>query len=92
MQTGKTYTLDLISEDFDSYLRIETEEGKIAEVGDIAGDNNARIVFTPKDALEYRLVVTTCDPGQLGAYRLVIREIDAKTPSSKSSEKQEEKK
>jgi hypothetical protein len=92
MQTGKTYTLDLISEDFDAYLRVEVDDGKIAEDDDSAGDNNARIVFTPKDAQEYRLVVTTCDPGQLGAYRLVIRETDAKTPSSKGSEKKEEKK
>lgn len=95
MQPGKTYTLDLISEDFDAYLRVELDDNKIAEDDDSAGNNNARIVFTPKDAKEaqeYRLVVTTCDPGQLGAYRLIIHETDAKTPSSKGSEKKEEKK
>lgn len=79
MQVGKTYTLDLVSEDFDAYLRLEHDDkGKIAEDDDGAGNLNSRIVFTPDADGVYRLVVTTCDPGQLGAYRLTIREVDGK--------------
>jgi hypothetical protein len=84
MQAGKTYTLDLASEEFDSFLRIENDDkGKIAEDDDGAGNLNARIVFTPATSGEYRIVVTTCDPGQSGAYRLTIRETDAKPAESK---------
>jgi S1-C subfamily serine protease len=88
MQVGKVYTLDLVSEDFDAYLRIETDEkGKLAEDDDSAGNNNARIVFSPPSTAEYRLVITSCDPGQTGNYRLVIREADAKQAEPKKTEK-----
>ena len=74
MQAGKTYTLDLVSEEFDAYLRIENDDGKLAEDDDGAGFLNSRIVFTPEADGTYQLVVTTCDPGQLGVYQLTIRE------------------
>jgi S1-C subfamily serine protease len=79
MQAGKTYTLDMTSEDVDSYLRVEHDDnGKLAEDDDSAGMMNSRIVFTPTADGTYRLVATTCDPGQLGAYRLTVREVNAK--------------
>jgi len=88
LQAGKTYTLDLASEEFDAYLRLENEEkGKIAEDDDGAGNLNSRIVYTPAKEGTYRIVVTTCDPGQSGAYRLTIRETDAKPANLKNSEK-----
>jgi hypothetical protein len=88
MHAGKTYTLDLMSEDFDSYLRIENDEkGKLAEDDDGAGNMNSRIVYTPTANGAIRIVVTTCDPGQFGAYRLQIRETDAKTESKKDEKK-----
>ena len=88
MTAGKTYTFDLVSEEFDAYLRIEHDEkGKIAEDDDSAGFMNSRIVFTPEKADTYRLVVTTCDPGQLGTYRLSIRETDAKPANPKKDAK-----
>jgi hypothetical protein len=37
-------------------------------------------------------VVTTCDPGQFGAYRLTIRETDAKPVEEKKELKKESKK
>jgi hypothetical protein len=84
MQAGKTYTVDLMSEDFDSYLRIENDEkGKLAEDDDGGGFLNSRIVFTPAADGTYRIVITTCDPGQLGAYRLTIRETGAKAAPKK---------
>jgi serine protease Do len=93
MQAGKTYTLDLASEDFDAYLRVEQEEkGKLAEDDDGAGFLNSRIVFTPSGEGMFRLVVTTCDPGQFGAYRLTIRETDAKPVEEKKELKKESKK
>jgi serine protease Do len=89
MVAGKTYTLDLVSEEFDAYLRVENDEkGKLAEDDDGGGFLNSRIVFTPAEGGTYRLVVTTCDPGQFGAYRLTIRETNAKSLDPKKDEKQ----
>lgn len=88
MEAGKTYTLDLASEEFDAYLRIENEDkGKLAEDDDAGGFLNSRIVFTPESSGTFRLVVTTCDPGQLGTYRLTIRETDAKKATPKKTDK-----
>jgi V8-like Glu-specific endopeptidase len=86
MVPGKTYTLDLVSEDFDAYLRIEHDDKKLAEDDDGAGFMNSRIVFTPETEETFRLIVTTCDPGQSGAYRLTIRETTAKPAEPKNGE------
>ena len=76
------------NEDFASFLRIEhDEDGKIAEDADGAGFLNSRIVFTPKADAVYRLVVTTCDAGDFGAYRLTVRATDAKAAEPKKTEK-----
>ena len=88
MKAGKTYTIDLVSEDFDAYLRLEHDDkGKLAEDDDGGGFQNSRIVFTPEATGVFRLVVTSCDPGQLGAYRLTIRETDAKPAEPKKVER-----
>jgi hypothetical protein len=86
MMPGKTYTLDLESEEFDAYLRIELDEKKLAEDDDGGGFMNSRIVFTPEKEATYRLVITTCDPGQSGGYRLSIRETTAKSADPKTGE------
>lgn len=88
MKAGKTYTLDLVSEDFDAFLRIEdAAKAKLAEDNDGAGNLNARIVFTPKEDGDFRLAVTSAEGGQTGAYRLTIRETNAAPVESKSEEK-----
>ncbi len=88
MKAGKTYTLDLASEDFDAFLRIEDESKfKLADDNDGGGFLNSRIVFTPKEDATYRLAVTTFEPGQTGAYRLTIRETNAVPAEAKKEEK-----
>ncbi len=92
MKAGKTYTLDLASDDFDAFLRVEDESKfKLAEDNDGAGNLNSRIVFTPKEDAIYRLAVTTFDAGQTGAYRLTVRETNAVPVGSKPDEKKTEK-
>ncbi len=79
MMAGATYTIDLESVDFDAYLRLEDPSGKqLAEDDDSGGKLNSRIIFTPETEGIYRLIVTTCDPGQTGNYRLNIYEADGK--------------
>jgi hypothetical protein len=79
LTVGSTYTIDLESGDFDSYLRLEDPNGKqVAEDDDGAGKMNSRIVYTPEQDGVYRIVVTTCDPDQTGTYRLAIHQNDSK--------------
>jgi S1-C subfamily serine protease len=76
---GMSYAIDLESTDFDAFLRIEDAGGKqLAEDDDSAGDFNSRVVLHPKMDQSIRIVITTCDPGQLGTYRLIVRELDKK--------------
>jgi serine protease Do len=79
MSADKIYTIDLVSEDFDAYLRLETSQGKILQEDDDGGGMlNSRIVFSPKNDETFRIVITTCDPEETGSYRLTIREISVK--------------
>ena len=82
---NRTYTFDLLSEDFDAFMRLEDADGnKIAEDDDGAGFNNARIVYSPTADATVRVVATTCNSGELGGYRIVIRETNAKTTEPKT--------
>jgi S1-C subfamily serine protease len=74
-----TYTIDLESTDFDAFLRVEGSDGKqLAEDDDSAGEYNSRVVLHPQKDDNLRLIVTTCDPGQWGAYRLIVRRAETK--------------
>jgi serine protease Do len=75
---GKTYTIDLVSEEFDAFLRLENKtKGKVAEDDNSAGNLNSRIVYTPTATSDFRIVVTTCDPGEVGRFRVTIHEAEA---------------
>jgi hypothetical protein len=72
---GKAYTIDLESNDFDAFLRLENAQGKIlAQDDDGGGDLNARIVFSPTKEDTYRIIVTTFEPGETGRYTLSVRQ------------------
>lgn len=89
MTPGFTYTLDLESLEIDSYLRLEDSASKqLAEDDDGAGRMNSRIVFRPKREDTFRIVVTTCDPGQDGDYRLTVRQAETGGGEAKPQKKQ----
>jgi serine/threonine protein kinase/WD40 repeat protein/tetratricopeptide (TPR) repeat protein len=75
MSAGKTYVIDMTSNDFDTYLRLETANKKIlAENDDIALDNlNSRIIFAPKEGGLYRIIATAYQQRGVGAYSVTIR-------------------
>ena len=79
MRAGKTYTIDMASGDFDTFLRlIDGQFRKLAEDDDTGGGANgtdSRIVFTPKADGEYHIVATSFDGGT-GDYALTVRETD----------------
>jgi hypothetical protein len=73
MTAGETYTLDLISQDFDAYLRLEDPSGKqVAEDDDSGGNNHSRIYYTAPQTGTYRLIATTFLPTAEGRYRLRV--------------------
>src|SRR5689334_14399991 len=51
MKAGTTYVIDLVSNEFDAFLRLENTAGEqLAEDDDGGGRTNARIIFTaPKE-------------------------------------------
>jgi thiol-disulfide isomerase/thioredoxin len=73
MKKGEIYVIDMVSKQFDAYLRLEDSTGKqLDEDDDSGGDLNARIIFkAPKDD-DYRIICTACDPG-FGDFTLSVR-------------------
>jgi hypothetical protein len=81
MRAGKTYEIDLASDDFSTRLRLEDDQGKVvAENDGISKDNpNSRLVFTSPGDGSYRIVVASRRATGMGAYTLTIREFTANT-------------
>jgi predicted Zn finger-like uncharacterized protein len=73
MQAGKTYVIDLQSNAFDAFLRLEGPNGEILAQNDDFQGLNSRIVFQPQRTDNYVIVATSLD-GRIGPYRIIIRE------------------
>lgn len=73
MKKDQGYLIDMVSSDFDAYLRLEDAAGnKLAEDDDGGGNLNARIRFTaPRDDL-FLVIATSC-AGGAGNYTLAIK-------------------
>jgi hypothetical protein len=74
MSGGKTYVIDLISKQFDAFLRLEDAAGKqLAQDDDSGGANNARIRFkAPSDGV-YRIIATSFGM-ETGLFQLKVKE------------------
>src|SRR5262245_52372089 len=74
MEEGGVYTIDLVSDDFDAYLRLEdSQEKELAKNDDIkSGDFNSRIIFKCDRGDTYRIIVTTFGRGETGKYKLTV--------------------
>ncbi|MBI1832475.1 MAG: redoxin domain-containing protein, partial [Planctomycetes bacterium] len=74
MKAGKTYTIDMVSTDFDSYLRLQDGKGaQLAEDDDSGGMLNARIIFTATKDDDYKIVATTFGANMSGSYTLTVK-------------------
>ena len=70
---NQSVTLDLRSEDFDSYLILELGRGeRIARIDDGGGGCNARFVYRATDDRPLVAVVNTAKRGQVGRYTLRV--------------------
>jgi hypothetical protein len=71
---GRTYIIDLRSNQFDAFLRLEDSTFRQVAEDDDGGDGtNARIVYRCPRSGQYRVIATSLHQGQ-GAYTLSIRE------------------
>lgn len=74
LRKGVLYVIDLVSKDFDAYLRLEDGSGKpLAEDDDGGGGTNARLFFIPPKTGDYTIVATAYKP-KTGKYRLTVQE------------------
>jgi hypothetical protein len=73
LKAGKVYTIDMVSKDFDSYLRLLDPKGnQLEEDDDSGGDLNSRIIFNCTKDGEYKIVTTTFGANMAGAYALTV--------------------
>lgn len=80
----ETFTIDLVSTEFDAFLRLEDAGAKELASDDDGGFPNARIVFRAPETGDYRIIATSFD-GKAGKYTLSIREGNkANSPSAKT--------
>lgn len=69
------YQIDLMSGNFDPYLRLEGPAGqRLAEDDDSGSFPNSRLFFQCTTPGAYRLIVTTFAAGATGDYRLTVQE------------------
>ncbi|MBX9680969.1 MAG: hypothetical protein K2X38_19610 [Gemmataceae bacterium] len=78
LAAGKSYVIDLISSDFDTYMRLEDGAGKqLAEDDDGGQDTHSQIVFSPEKTGDFKVIATRFEEGT-GAYALKIEELKYK--------------
>jgi len=75
MKKGAIYVIDLKSEAFDSYLRLENPSGKQVAANDDATPDtlNARIVYKAPAAGTYKIFATCLPEGKVGKFTLTAR-------------------
>jgi hypothetical protein len=75
MKAGEKYQVDLMSKQFDAFLRIEDAAGReLAHDDDSGGMLNARLIFAPPADGVYRVIATHYD-GRFGWFELVLRPV-----------------
>jgi peroxiredoxin len=81
MKAGKTYTIDMVSQQVDSYLFLDDAKGKqLAEDDDSGGMQNAQIVFNCTKDGDYKVVCTVFDANMTGKYVLTVKTASNTTP------------
>lgn len=74
MKAGQTYTIDMVSSDVDSYLRLLDPKGKqLDEDDDSGGMLNSRIIFNCGKDGDYKIVCTTFAADMTGNYVLTVK-------------------
>lgn len=74
MKEGQTYVIDLMSKEFDTYLRVEDADGKELAQDDDGGEGlNSRLRFVAPYTGTIRIIATTFAGGSTGSFTLSVR-------------------
>jgi hypothetical protein len=78
LEKGKTYQIDMTSGAFDSYLYLESPDGKVlAQDDDGGGYPSARIIYTATETGKFRVITTHFGGGgNLGDFNLSVRQTE----------------
>jgi hypothetical protein len=74
---GQRVTVDLRSNDFDTYLILEDPNGDHEENDDADDTTDSLLVTNLTESGRYRVGVTSYEAGETGAYRLTIDQVNA---------------
>jgi hypothetical protein len=75
LKAGKTYVIDMMSNQFDTYLRLENPTGQQVAIDDDGGEGtNSRILFQCTADGRYRLFATAFGAGQVGEFTISVTE------------------
>jgi hypothetical protein len=75
VQLNQTFTVDLVSDDFDAFMRLARGRGdKLVDNDDGGGGCNARIVYTATDDHPLRILVNTIGKRATGRFTLKVSE------------------
>ena len=78
-RANEALIIDLISDEFDAYLILQSPMGEAIAEDDDGGENtNSQIVITLPTSGSYRLIARTFEAGQTGLYQLAWRAATAK--------------
>ncbi len=69
---GDRVTIDLRSDDFDTYVMLVEPSGEQQENDDADGIGHSRIETALSETGIYEVIVTSYEPGEVGSYELVI--------------------
>lgn len=73
LEKGRSYVIDLMSSDMDTYLRVEDSRGNNLAEDDDGGEGlNSRLVFTPRESGDFRLIATTFAGNITGSFHLRV--------------------
>ena len=75
LTAGRSYIIDLRSDEFDTFLKVLNPKGAIVAFADECGPmRNTRVVFMPTRTETYHIVATSYNPAVIGAFRLLVCE------------------
>ncbi len=73
VQAGQTLVADLTSSDFDTYLIVQSPSGDPSENDDFDGSQSrSRVEVDATESGDWRVMVTTFEPGETGSYALTV--------------------
>ena len=79
LKKDKTYLIDMASDAFDTYLRLEDAQGKqLGEDDDGGGDTDSQIVHAPDADGTFKVYATRFGDDGVGNFKLKVRELSYK--------------